>query len=160
MPKAKVKETIGYKIQLQETERDALQLWVTSNAIGNVLNGLGQLAMPFSVALSGILTAWIAKEGADKVWKASKEWADKILGDAVRDDIQDYKDYTNNKAKIAKDIAQKASDENRPLTDKEKKIIQASKPESYEVYKKKQLDAVKKTAWRGFVRGFFRLPPG
>jgi hypothetical protein len=59
MPKAKVSDLQGLRIELQQTERDMLELVTTSSAVENVLNGVGSIIQPFlqMTPTSGLLLA-------------------------------------------------------------------------------------------------------
>ena len=50
MPKAKADEVIVHRIELQETERDALEMFIASNAAKNVGDGLGSIISSFTQA--------------------------------------------------------------------------------------------------------------
>jgi len=57
MPKAKVSDLQGLRIELQETERGSLELIAISNAVKNVGQGIGSIITPFlqMSATSGVL---------------------------------------------------------------------------------------------------------
>lgn len=76
MPKAKPTQVIVHRIELQETERAAVEAalagkFVTNGvtAAGSVLSGIGGLLAPFG----GVLTAVFALWAADKTWDMAKE---------------------------------------------------------------------------------------
>ena len=49
-PKAKADQVIVHRIELQETERDALEMFIASNAAKNVGDGLGSIISAFTQA--------------------------------------------------------------------------------------------------------------
>jgi len=68
LPKAKADQVIVHRIELQETERDALELFIASNAAKNVGDGLGSIISSFTRAtipgtiLWGSIIAFVAIE--------------------------------------------------------------------------------------------------
>lgn len=68
MPKAKADQVIVHRIELQETERDALDIFIASNAAKNVGDGLGSIISAFTRAslpgtiLWGSVIAFLAIE--------------------------------------------------------------------------------------------------
>ena len=64
-PKKKTDSLIGYRLELQDKERDALELIAASTAVKNVGEGVGAVIAPFGKVLSAVLAAWIAKEGVE-----------------------------------------------------------------------------------------------
>tara|TARA_R110002020_G_scaffold254392_2_gene468093 strand:- start:366 stop:962 length:597 start_codon:yes stop_codon:yes gene_type:complete len=74
MPKSKPTHTIVHRIELQETERAALEAalagrFVTNavSAAGSVLSGFGQALAPFSGALTAIAALWIADKSIEEI---------------------------------------------------------------------------------------------
>ena len=67
LPKTKCDSMQGLRIELQETEREALQVASTASAIGDVLSGLGGLLMPFQGAITAFAAAYLAGDIADEV---------------------------------------------------------------------------------------------
>lgn len=74
MPKSKPTQTIVHRIELQETERAALEAalagrFVTNavSAAGSVLSGFGNMLVPFSGALTAIAGLWIADRTVEEV---------------------------------------------------------------------------------------------
>ena len=72
MPKSKPTQTIVHRIELQETERAALEAalagrFVTNavSAAGSVLSGFGQALAPFAGVLTAIGAAYIAEKGIE-----------------------------------------------------------------------------------------------
>lgn len=123
MPKRKMKDDLHFRFELQESERDALQAWTISNSFNNVASGVGSLLMPFSDAFKTIVAAIIAKEGVDWLLDKSTQLATKLWEDEVQAHLGTYQEYRNSFLNRAKDIAQKAHDEGRELTEEEKEII-------------------------------------
>ena len=81
MPKAKPKaDNIHlFRLELQQTERDALEAalagrFVTNavSATGNVLTGIGNALSPFSGAIQAFAVAWIAEKSVDEILDAAK----------------------------------------------------------------------------------------
>jgi hypothetical protein len=75
MPKAKCDSIQGVRIELQQTERDALQLATAGSAVGDILTGLGNALMPFQGAITAFVAAYLAGEIAEEV----KEELDKVV---------------------------------------------------------------------------------
>ena len=80
MPKAKPDQVIVHRIELQQSERDAMEAalagkFITNgiSAVGNVLGGLGQALVPFSGAISALAALWIADRTIDEIVDAVKE---------------------------------------------------------------------------------------
>tara|TARA_R100001594_G_scaffold120057_1_gene155582 strand:+ start:486 stop:1130 length:645 start_codon:yes stop_codon:yes gene_type:complete len=67
LPKKPVKETIGLRIELQQTERDALETLVMGNTAGEVLKGLGAALLPFQHALSAVVVWYLAQYTWDEI---------------------------------------------------------------------------------------------
>ena len=67
MPKSKCDSMTGVRIELQETERDALQAIAAGSTIGDVLGGIGALLMPFQGAITAFMAAYLAGEIAEEV---------------------------------------------------------------------------------------------
>ena len=88
MPKAKPDQVIVHRIELQQSERDAMEAalagrFVTNgiSAAGNLLKGVGSALAPFSGVLSAVAAVWIA----DQTWDQLK---DKVL-DPIIDNIRE-----------------------------------------------------------------------
>lgn len=75
MPKSKCDSMQGLRIELQQTERDALQAIAAGSTIGDILGGLGALLMPFQGAITAFTAAYLAGEIAEEV----KEQLDKLV---------------------------------------------------------------------------------
>ena len=90
MPKAKPSQVIVHRIELQQSERDAMEAALAgrflTNAVGSlgsVLSGFGAFLTPFSGAIAAIATAIIAEKGIKAVIadaKVVKDAYDNILG--------------------------------------------------------------------------------
>jgi len=63
LPKAKPDQVIVHRIELQETERDALELFIASNAAKNVMDGVGNLFSSLVTPLT-TCTVWGAATAA------------------------------------------------------------------------------------------------
>ena len=79
MPKAKPDQVIVHRIELQQSERDAMEAalagrFVTNgiSAIGNVLGGLGAALVPFSGVLTALAGLWIAERTFEEVVESAK----------------------------------------------------------------------------------------
>ena len=89
MPTRKPDEVIVHRIELQRKERDLLEGYLISHGIGNVLNGVGAVLMPFSNAAGVILGAIIAKEGVDYVL----DWMERDRLKNISDCEKEYNAY-------------------------------------------------------------------
>ena len=76
MPKAKPDSVQSVRIELQETERAALEAGLAAGGIANLLHGIGAVLLPFQGAITALAAAWIAGEIAEE----AKEALDKIVG--------------------------------------------------------------------------------
>jgi len=70
MPKKKVDELHGIRIELQASEREALETYLMSSSVRNVGQGIGAVLKPLLDNWGIILAALIAKEG----WPAIEGW--------------------------------------------------------------------------------------
>ena len=77
MPKAKPTQIVVHRIELQETERAALEAalagrFVTNavSSVGSVLTGFGNMLVPFSGALTAIAGLWIADRSIEEIKEA------------------------------------------------------------------------------------------
>lgn len=77
MPKATPDQVIVHRLELQQTERDALEAalagrFVTNavSGIGDVLTGLGNMLKPFEGVLTAIGALWIADRTLDEIKEA------------------------------------------------------------------------------------------
>ena len=80
MPKAKPSQVIVHRIELQQSERDAMEAALAgrflTNAVGSlgsVLSGFGTFLAPFSGAIAAIATAMIAEKGMKAIIEEGKE---------------------------------------------------------------------------------------
>jgi hypothetical protein len=80
MPKAKPTQVIVHRIELQQSERDAMEAalagqFVTNavSAAGSVLSGIGTALVPFAGVLTAIGAAYIAEKGISEVIEKVKE---------------------------------------------------------------------------------------
>ena len=95
MPKAKPTQVIVHRIELQQTERDAMEAalagrFVTNavSATGSVLTGMGNLLAPFGGVLTAIAGLWIAEKGATALIDA--------VGTTI-ENTEDFVDFLNPK---------------------------------------------------------------
>ena len=84
MPKAKPDSVQSIRIELQETERAALEASLAAGGIANLLHGIGAVLLPYQGAITAFAAAWLAGELADEV----KEQLDKVVG-GLRGSIQE-----------------------------------------------------------------------
>jgi lysozyme family protein len=89
MPKAKPTSVVVHRIELQKTERELLEGYVAANGIGSILSGVGNLLNPFSTLITGLIAAWIAKEGIEDLW----EWINDKLKEKDKRLSADYLAY-------------------------------------------------------------------
>ena len=82
MPKRAADSVQSIRIELQETERAALEASLTAGGIANLLHGVGAVLLPFQGAFTALMAAWLAGEIVDEV----KEQLDKVIG-GVRGEI-------------------------------------------------------------------------
>lgn len=87
MPKAKPDKVIVHRLELQQSERDAMEAALTGRFVtgalqgaGNLLKGIGAALMPFQGALTALAAVYIA----DKSWDQLKE---KVL-DPIIEELQ------------------------------------------------------------------------
>ena len=95
MPKAKPTQVIVHRIELQQTERDAMEAalagrFVTTavSAPGSVLTGMGNFLAPFGGVLTAIAGLWIAEKGATALIDA--------VGTTI-ENTEDFVDFLNPK---------------------------------------------------------------
>jgi len=65
MPKKPVRNLDGIRIELQDTERAAVEMWAAGSAVGDILSGLGRILLPFEGAITALTVAFIAEKGID-----------------------------------------------------------------------------------------------
>ena len=135
MPKRKMKNDLHLRFELQDSERNALDLLAASKAFNNVATGVGSVLTPLSGAMTAIVSAWIAKEGIESLHGAATRLADRMVGEQVRDLTEAYKQSTSNKLDTAKQIIQDAKNEGRDLTEQEQEMVNdLTKKQSLEEY--------------------------
>jgi len=93
MPKKPVDSLQGFRIELNEKERDALALVSTSMAIRNVGQGVGAVAKPVLDNLAVIIAAIVAMEGADFLENKAKEWSDNRVRNQRQYELDAYNEY-------------------------------------------------------------------
>ena len=71
MPKRRVDRLDGLRIELNERERDAIDLWSAGQATGSILNGVGAVLLPFAGAIELLTALWIAEQGKDALANAT-----------------------------------------------------------------------------------------
>jgi len=139
MPKRKMKNDLHLRFELQDSERDALDLLAASKAFNNVASGVGSVLAPFSSVMGTIVAAWIAKEGIEHLHGAATRLADRMVGEQIRDHTQSYRKATSNKLDTAKEIIQEAKNEKRELTEKEQQQVnELTKKQTLEEYTKER----------------------
>jgi len=74
MPKAKPSQVIVHRIELQQSERDMLEMAVAGNvatnaitAAGAVITGIGNMLRPFDRVLEALVVLWIGDRALDAV---------------------------------------------------------------------------------------------
>ena len=84
MPKAKPTQVIVHRIELQETERAAMEAALAGNfltnavsAAGSVFTGIGSVLAPFGGALTAIAGLWIADRTLDEILGAASSLGEK-----------------------------------------------------------------------------------
>lgn len=84
MPKAKPTQVIVHRIELQQTEREALEAALAGNfvtnavsAAGSVFTGLGNMLAPFGGALTAIAGLWLADKTLDEALDAARAHGEK-----------------------------------------------------------------------------------
>jgi len=71
MPKKPVRNLDGIRIELQDTERAAVEMWAAGSAAGDILSGLGRVLLPFEGAITALAVAYIAEKGIDAFLSSS-----------------------------------------------------------------------------------------
>lgn len=74
MPKRKPDQVIVHRIELQEHERDALDMIAATTSVRNLGQGVGAVLAPFGDALALVVGAIIAKEGAEYLWSKGTDF--------------------------------------------------------------------------------------
>ena len=85
MPKSSPDQVIVHRIELQQTERDALEAalagkFVTNavSAVGDVLTGFGAMLAPFTPVLGALAAVWIGDRTLDMIKADAEERKDEI----------------------------------------------------------------------------------
>ena len=81
MPKRRVRNLDGIRIEFNQTERDALEMWAAGSAAGDVLSGVGRILAPFEGAITALTVAWIAEEGIKSILGGAQK-AQRVYNDA------------------------------------------------------------------------------
>jgi len=68
MPKAKSTSVETLRIEFQTKEREALDMIAASTTVRNIGQGIGAILTPFTDAISIVVGAIVAKEGAEYLW--------------------------------------------------------------------------------------------
>jgi len=71
MPRRRVDRLEGLRIEFNQTERDALEMWAAGSAAGDVLSGVGRMLAPFEGAITALVVAYIAEKGIDSFLSTS-----------------------------------------------------------------------------------------
>lgn len=93
MPKKPVDSLQGFRIELNEKERDALALVSTSMAIRNVGQGVGAVAKPVLDNLAVIIAAIVAMEGADFLENKVAQWSENRVNNQRQYELDAYEEY-------------------------------------------------------------------
>lgn len=89
-------ELHGFRLELNNTEREALELLVTSNAVKNVGVGVGAVMKPVLDNLTVILAAVVAKEGFDFVSNKVDNWSRNAVDKKREYELSAYEAYVKN----------------------------------------------------------------
>jgi len=73
MPRRRPEKLTGLRVELNERERDALDLWSAGQATGSILNGVGAVLLPFAGAIQLLTALWIAEQGKDALANATQK---------------------------------------------------------------------------------------
>ena len=95
MPKRKPDTVVSHRIELQETERDLLRVYVAGNTAGRVLNGVGAMIAPLAPVFGAAATAWLALYSATEI----KDFLDEGVISSVRsefadDQVRQYQEFS------------------------------------------------------------------
>ena len=93
MPKAKPTQVIVHRIELQESEREMLELAVAGNVVTNtvsaagaIFTGIGSMLAPFAPAFGALTAMWIGDRTLDAI---------RVDGEARKAEIE--AEYAENK---------------------------------------------------------------
>lgn len=78
MGKARPDQTIAFRVELQQHERESLDNFLIGKTATNAVAAVGTLLTPFATAFGAIAAAWIAKEGVERF----NEWWQQYYLDA------------------------------------------------------------------------------
>lgn len=93
MPKQPVTNLHGIRIELQETERHALETYLMSNSLKNVGEGIGAIAKPILDNLTVIMAAIIAHEGFQWIEDKAGEWQNNYTENRIAYLSKAYDEY-------------------------------------------------------------------
>lgn len=86
MPKSKPDQVVVHRIELQKSERDALEAALAGrfltnavSSVGSVLTGIGSMLAPFTPAFGAIAAALIAERGVSAVAAAGESIVEDII---------------------------------------------------------------------------------
>lgn len=118
MPKKKCDNMTGFRFELQDTERNMLELYTASAAVKNIGEGVGAILKPLAdnaVALVGLI---IAHEGFQFIEDKAAEWqarADANQEDYYRNNYERYLAITDDNPPLTLEEFANQSAEDAPL---------------------------------------------
>ena len=105
MPKRKPTQVITHRIELQETERAALEAalagrFVTNavSALGSVFSGVGSVLAPFAGTFTALAAVWIGDRAIDEIIETVAD-----AGEQVKENVQDT--YTPHGIRVIESIS-------------------------------------------------------
>jgi len=93
MPKKTVDSMTGIRIELQQSERDALESYLATGMVKNVGEGIGAAIKPILDNLGVIIAALVATEGLDRIESKMEEWQRQSFDNQMEVLSEKYKDY-------------------------------------------------------------------
>jgi hypothetical protein len=94
MPKAKADQVIVHRVELQKTEREAMEAYLLGKTATNAVSAVGTLLTPFAGAIGTIVAAWIAKEGAEAAWEKATGYFERqgqaVVDSVAQDEVANY----------------------------------------------------------------------
>jgi len=84
MPKRRVRNLDGVRIEFNETERAAIEMFAAANAAGTILSGLGAVLAPFQGSFTALTVAFIAETGIKAILEPTIESGKVVLGHVER----------------------------------------------------------------------------
>jgi hypothetical protein len=93
MPKQPVTNLHGIRIELQETERHALETYLMSSSVKNVGEGIGAIAKPILDNLTVIMAALIAREGFQWLEDKAAQWQEDYTENRIKYLSESYAAY-------------------------------------------------------------------